>query len=144
MIQAQAVKVAPLVIPVSLNNATATSLIVDTQGFHYGDIVIQIGASAGELSALKLQEDDASDGNTATDITGAAFTGDDLPGTASDGDTLSIKLPLGGTRKRYLKLVATEDNTGAMLFSATALLSRADEAPDTATKRGLAAEVILD
>lgn len=143
MIHAQSIKVAPLVVPVSLSSASATSLIVDTQGFNYGDIVIQIGASAGLLTVLKLQEDDASDGNTATDITGAAFTGSDLPGTGSDGDTLSIKLPLGGTRKRYLKLVATEGGTGAQLFSATAFLSRADEAPASATARGLAAEVIL-
>lgn len=144
MIQSQAVRVEQIIRPVSLNNATATSLIVDTQGYNYGDVQIAIGASAGALTVLKLQEDDASDGNTATDITGAAITGSDLPGTDSDGDMLSIKLPLGGTRKRYLKLVATEGNTGAMLIGATVQLSRAVEMPNTATERGYAAEVILN
>ncbi len=143
MVEAQNVKVAPIVVPVSLSNASATSLIVDTRGWSYADVQISIGASAGTLSVLKLQEDDAADGSSATDITGAAFTGSDLPSTDSDGDVLSIKLPLAGSRKRYLKLVATEDNTGAMLFGATVQLSRGAEAPNSATERGLAAEVIL-
>jgi hypothetical protein len=143
MVEAQNVKSVSIIRPVSLNNATATSVIVDTKGFNYARIDFQIGASAGALSALKLQEDDASDGNTATDITGAAFTGSDLPGTDSDNDRYSICLPLVGSRKRYLKLVATEDNTGAMLISADAHLSRANEAPNTAAERGNDFEVIL-
>ena len=143
MVEAQNVKVAPFILPVSLNNATATSAIVDTRGFNYADVQITLGASAGTLSVLKLQEDDASDGNTATDITGAAFTGGDLPSTDDDGKVYSIKLPLGGNRKRYLKIVATEDNTGAMLIGSTVQLSRGDEAPNSASERGLEAEVIL-
>ena len=144
MIEAQNAKPVQIIRPVSLNNATATSLIVDTRGWSYADVQISVGASAGTLTALKLQEDDAADGNTATDITGAAFTGSDLPSTDSDGDMLSIKLPLGGSRKRYLKLVATEGNTGAMLIGATVQLSRGAEAPDSATERGYAAEVIIE
>lgn len=143
MIHAQNVKYAPIINPVSLSSATATSLIVDTRGFSYADVVIQLGAAAGVISVLKLQEDAAADGNTAVDITGAAFTGSDLPGTSSDGDVLSIKLPLGGVRERYLKLVVTESGTGATLIGAMVHLSQANEAPDTATLRGLAAEVIL-
>jgi hypothetical protein len=143
MIHAQNVKPVQIIRPVSLNDATATSIIVDTRGFGYADVQISIGASAGTLTVLKLQEDDASDGNTASDITGAAITGSDLPGTDSDGDMLSIKLPLGGNRKRYLKLVCTASDTGAILVGAAVQLSRAAEAPATATARGLAAEVIL-
>lgn len=141
MIQAQNVRVEQIIQPVSVSSSsTATSLIVDTQGFNYGDVQIAVGAITGSFTVLKLQEDDASDGNTATDITDAAITGSDLPGATSDGDVLSIKLPLGGNRKRYLKLVATASNT---VFGATVQLSRANEAPNTATERGLAAEVIL-
>lgn len=143
MVEAQNVKSVPIILPVSLNNASATSAIVDTRGFNYARVDFQIGASAGALSAMKLQEDDASDGNTASDITGAAFTGSDLPGTSSDGDRYSICLPLGGSRKRYLKFVATEDNTGAIVIAANVHLSRADEAPNTAAERGNDFEVIL-
>lgn len=143
MIEAQNVKAVQIIQPVSLNNATATSIIVDTRGWNYADVQVSIGATAGVLSVLKLQEDDASDGNTATDITGAAITGSDLPDASADGNMYAIKLPLGGTRKRYLKLVATEDNTGAVLIGAVVQLSRGAEAPDSATERGFAAEAIV-
>lgn len=143
MIEAQNVKSVSIVRPVSLTNTSATSVIVDTRGYSYADVQIQLGAAAGVFTALKLQEDDASDGNTATDITGAAFTGDDLPDADSDNDRYRIMLPLGGNRKRYLKLVATENNTGATLISADVHLSRGAEAPNTAAERGSDFEIIL-
>lgn len=142
MIEAQKYKFAPFTAPISVTGATATSLIVDTLGFSYVDVIAFFGLiGAAGVTALKVQEDDASDGNTATDIPEATFTGI-LPVDADDGKAFSCKIPLGAGRKRYLKLVMTV-GANASLVSAFALLHRADEVPNTAAERGIEHEVIL-
>ena len=143
MIEAQKYKFAPFTAPISVTGATATSLIVDTLGYSYVDVIAFFGLiGAAGVTALKVQEDDAADGNTATDITGATFTGI-LPVDADDGKAFSCKFPLGAGRKRYLKLVLVNGATNATLASAFAILSRANEVPDTAAERGIEHEVIL-
>lgn len=142
MIEAQKYKFAPFTAPISVTGATATSLIVDTLGFSYVDVIAFFGLiGAAGVTALKVQEDDASDGATATDIPDATFAGI-LPVNADDDKAFSCKIPLGAGRKRYLKLVMTV-GANASLVSAFALLHRADEVPNTAAERGIEHEVIL-
>ena len=142
MIEAQKYKFARFVAPISVTGATATSSIVDTLGFSYVDVIAFFGdIGAGGVTALKVQEDDASDGNTATDIPDATFTGI-LPVNADDNKAFSCKFPLGAGRKRYLKLFMTV-GANASLVSGFALLHRADEVPNTAAERGIEHEVIL-
>lgn len=140
MVEAQNVKQFMAVVPVSLNNATATAVEIDTKGFGYADIVLAVGATAGNISVFKIQESDIS-GSGYADITGAAPAA--LPGTGDDGKMYAVKMSLGGVRKRYLNVVLTEDNTGAALVSVVASLSRANEAPNTAAERGFASEAII-
>ena len=140
MIEAQKDKVLNVVLPVSLNNASATSAEVDTNGFAYIDYTLAVGATTGAISVCKIQESDTS-GSGFADITGATLSA--FPGATDDGKLYSIKIPLGGTRKRYQQIVLTEDNTGTGIYGVTARLSRANEVPNTAAERGLSGEVIL-
>lgn len=142
MIEAQKYKFVPLVAPISVTGAPATSLVVDTLGFSYVDVIAFFGLiGAGGVTALKVQESDLSNGGSATDIPEATFTGI-LPVDADDGKAFSCKIPLGAGRKRYLVIVMTV-GANASLVSAFALLHRADEVPNTAAERGIEHEVIL-
>lgn len=142
MIEAQNTKFVPVLAPISVaGGATATSLIVDTAGFNYVSLYAFFGLiGANGVATLKWQEDDAADGNTATDIAGASFS---ALVDADDGKCYGGFMALGGTRKRYLKIFMTIGATNATLASAFAILSKANEAPDTATERGLAAQFVI-
>jgi hypothetical protein len=144
VIEAQKYKFSRLLAPISLaGGASATSIIVDTLGFSYADVVVFFGdINASGVTVLKIQEDDAVGGGSATDIPGATFA-DALPVNADDNGAFSVKFPLGAGRKRYLKLVLTNAATNITLASAFVLLHRADEVPNTIAERGLADEIIL-
>lgn len=119
--------------PISLNNATsAVTNVIDTVGMSGGDlaIIVTLGATAGNFTALKVQESD--DNSSFSDVTGCVVAtsldidggATDLPdGTGDDAGTYLFHVPLTESRKRYFKVVATEDNTGATLFSAVAIVS---------------------
>ena len=117
-------------VPISLNNATsAVTNVVDTLGFAGGELlmVASLGATAGNFTSFKVQESD--DNSSFSDVTGCVVaTSLDIEGGATD-------LPDGtGARKRYFKLVAVEDNTGATLMGCLAIIAPAGLAPvDTNT-----------
>lgn len=142
MIEAQETKFVPVLAPVSVaGGATATSLIVDTDGFSYASLYAFFGLiGANGVATLKWQESDNADGSSASDITGAAF---DALVDADDGKAYGGFLALGAGRKRYLKIVMTIGATNAALASAFAILSRANEMPNTAAERGLGAQFIV-
>lgn len=143
MIEAQKYKFAPLLAPISVaGGASATSLVVDTLGFAYADVIAFFGAiGASGISALKVQESDASNGSSPSDVPGADFGG--LPVTGDAGGAFSTKIPLGAGRKRYLVIVLTKGADNVALCSAFVLLHRADEVPNTAAERGLVDEAVL-
>lgn len=140
MIHAQATKTAIVISPVSLGTGSGTSNAIDTQGFHYANFELTVGATTGAISVFKIQEC-ATSGGSYTDITGATPAA--LPGATDDNKVYSIKLPCGGNRLRYMKAVLTEDGTGTGVYGVNVSLTRADQAPNTATERGYASEVIL-
>ncbi len=133
------IKVVPVVPPAAIvNNASFTTAEVDTLGYRYATIIVNIGATDIAMTALKVQESSTS-GSGFTDVSGATFDGGTdierntttLPSATSDGKCYLLQLELNG-RKRYLDLVATAGNGSAGTYlSATCILTKAEHAPTT-------------
>ena len=146
MIHGQATKDLIVIAPAAIvDNAAYTTVQIDTLGFEYCEIIVAIGASDIAMVALKVQESDT-DGSNFTDVTGLVYgtsvntagATSTLPTDGSDGTLFKFEIDLRG-RKRYLDLVATAgDGSTGTFASATARLSRAKNAPDTATEQGAA------
>ena len=126
-----------------IDNASATTGVIDCLGYNYAQIIVSLGATDIAMTALKVQESDAS-GSGFADVTGLVFgTSADIAGNTSalptatnDNDLFIFEVDLRG-RKRYLDLVATfGDGTAGTFASVLAILSRAEDAPVTATERG--------
>lgn len=140
MNHAAAVKYVNILDPVSGTGAVTMDNNVDTAGYSYLTVVVSTGASAG-LSALKLQEDDASGFGSATDVAGTTI------GTALDIDGGTSTLPSSGDdeihvinvdlrgKKRYVRPVATR--AGTTLCSILGILSKAEEATNVLADRGV-------
>ena len=148
MIETQANKIVPITPPAAIiDNASLVTAAIDTAGFGYVDIYAWLGATDIALTVLKVQESDASDMTGAVDVTGLVFgaTGAPaLPAATDDNKLYGFHVALGGSRKRYLDLVATVgDGVAGGFVVAFAILSRAAEMPSTAAERGLAAELFV-
>lgn len=127
-----------------LDDASAATTAINTQGYSYCQIWVALGASDIAMAALKVQESDT-DGSygditgtvvgTATDAFGAATT---LPSSTADNNLYCFDIDLRG-RKKWLDLVATAGNgsTGTYI-SAWAILARSQDGIATATERGAA------
>lgn len=136
MIGMQNAKIHAFLSPIDINGVTATDTEVDTTGYSYLTVVIRTGNVAGDMSALTLNESD-----TAAQ-TGTAFVTFTAPaGTGGDNTTTVAFIDLR-KRKRYISLVATA-SANATLICVLGFLTRADEAPDSATERGIDQQVII-
>jgi hypothetical protein len=129
-----------------LDDASWTTVEIDTKGFRHCTIYFMLGATDIDISALKVQESDTA-GSGHADITGlvcSGTTGDARLPTATDDNLIfAFQIDLRG-RKRYLDLVATIANGSTGGFAAAwAVLSRAEEMPNTVAERGLAGELKL-
>ena len=141
----QTVKMLNIVPPAAIvDNASFTTTEIDTAGYDYATVVCSLGASDIAMTALKMQESDAS-GSGFADITGHVYgTSTDIDGSTSalptatdDNGVFTFELDLKG-RKRYLDLVATAgDGAAGTYMSALVILSKADEVPTTVSARGL-------
>jgi len=123
-----------------LDNTSATATVVDTTGYDYATIVVQLGATDIAVTALKLQASSTS-GGTYADITGATFDGGSgmggatlaLPSATDDGQTCVFQVDMRG-KNPFLKVVATfGDGTSGGYIAAVAVLSRGKIAPTTST-----------
>jgi hypothetical protein len=103
------------------------ALVIDTKGYEDLFVVLNVGVVAGTGIAVKVQEDDASDGGTAVDVASATFT---TLTAANDVDMYVGRVKLRG-RKRYLLLAFTFTAVTASNLSATAILSNARVYPVT-------------
>lgn len=148
MISAQATKYLNVTPPVAaVNNANTLTTTIDTIGFDYAQVIVNLGVSSTSgISALKIQESDYSNMSGGADVTGLVYgTSNGLAGTTSalpvhtdDNKIFAFEIDLRG-RKRYLDLICTVDNAGTGCFvSAVAILSRAEQSPETATLKGVA------
>jgi hypothetical protein len=127
-----------------IDNNSAVTNSIDTTGFRYCQILVMLGATDIALTALKVQESDT-DGSYA-DITGLVFGASGapaLPSATADNGVYAFNIDLRG-RKKFLDLVITfGDGTVGGFVAAIALLFEGEELPDSATKRGLAAELTV-
>lgn len=137
MIHPQNYKFQTMIRPVDATGTTATDIEIDTRGYDYLTVVIQLGNVAANMTALKLQESDSS-GASEADFTGSAFTAP----TSSDDNKFYVALLDLRKRKRYISIVATA-GAGATLISAIGILSRAEVTPTSATERGAAEQIVL-
>ena len=141
----QVTKVINVIPPVAIvDNASWTTTEIDTKGYDYATIVINLGASDVAAAALKVQESDTS-GSGFADVTGLVYgTSTDISGSTSSlpgttNDTVWMFEVDLRNRKRYLDVVATAGNgTSGTFASGVCLLSRAKNHPQTATERGVA------
>ena len=156
MIPTQELKYVSVIRPAAIvDNDTFASNVIDTKGFDYLTILVDLGATDIALSVLKVQEAEAaSDATTLTsgaDVTGTVFgtatnsagATSTLPGATDDNKLYAIHIDLRA-RKRYQKLIATiGDGTVGGFVSSLGLLSRGNVVPSTAILRGLAQELIV-
>lgn len=123
--------------PTSTTNGATTTGSFDTLGYDYALISVMSTTSndtTNNFSVLSVTEGDT----TASYSAIAALTGDSgftIPAadTANNQVVAQMRVDLRG-RKRYLKLSCTPLTTQTIW--ATAVLSKADEEPNTATKAG--------
>lgn len=123
------------------DNDSYTTSEIDTLGWDYLEIIVYLGATDVDMTALKVTESDTS-GSSHTDITGlvtSGTTGDERLPQEEDGNKFWVfNIDLRG-RKRYIDLVATAGNgTNGTYLAALARLSRGNVAPLTAAQQGLA------
>ena len=138
----QATKMVLMVSPELKDNGDfTTQTYVDTAGYDHLRVVFLVGAidttvgSTAEGTAPKLEECDTS-GGTYADISGSALANSIA---ATEDDTLfAIDVPLKG-RKRYIQVntLHSGDGTAGAAFAVLGILSRAEQAPNTATEAGL-------
>lgn len=132
MIRIQQMKEVQSIVPQSTTSATVTGSTVDTLGFSYATGYVRYGAIAANGANLASVEESDDDSSWSA-VSGGAFT----IGTATDDNKVNIiDIPLGGTRKRYLRMKNVESGGGASLVQASFILSRANQTPNTAAERG--------
>lgn len=137
-------KFAQVIAPAAItDNASFTTVEIDTVDYDYATIIVNIGATDIAMTALKVQESDTS-GSGMADITGADLDGGTdidgsttaLPSATDDNKLVVIQIDLRA-RKRYLDLVATAGNGSTGTYaSAVCILSRGAVAPDTVAASG--------
>lgn len=128
-----------------IDDASATTNEIDTLGYDYVTIDCIFGATDIALTALKVQQSDAS-GSGHADVTGLVYgTSLDIAGATSalpidtdDNKVFSFEIDMRG-KKRYLDVVATFGNGSVGGYIAIiANLWRAKDGPTTAAERGCA------
>jgi len=143
-VQAQNMKAVRVISPVAIvDNAVFANTEINTHGYDYCTVLVNIGVTDVAMTTLKIQECDTSGGTfanisgltygSATNIDGSTST---LPSSTADNTIVAFDIDLRG-RKKYLQLVAQAgDGSAGTYASAVALLSRGDKAPTNASERG--------
>lgn len=144
MIFSQGLAYDSVLAPISINGTAATTLSIDTRGYDHLDVVVQFGLiGAAPFDAFALQSSNT-DGSYAavTGLTASGSTGANrLPQDGDDGLMAHFGVNLLG-QKRFFSLVA-DPGAVACLVSAVAILSRAEDTPNSMADRGFAIEFLL-
>ena len=143
MIDGQSARYVVAIAPAAIiDNASATATAIDCAGASYLEIPVQFGATDIAVTALKLEESDAS-GSGYADITGASFSAGSnvdgvalaLPSATDDNQPHVFQVNLVG-RKRYIRVVCTfGDGSAGGFVAATARLSNVSFLSPTMTDR---------
>lgn len=137
MIDAWSCKPAVSILADDVTNTTVNGTAIDTAGFNFAVGVFAVETTTGNLSVIKVQESDAS-GSGFADVSGLSFT---ALGATDDNKHVVGIIDLRD-KKRYLRWVVTEDNTGtADAIAGLFFLGGANEAPVDAA--GFGADELL-
>ena len=138
MIHAQDAKVVELFAPQSVATNGTASGTVSCLGFAYATVYLHLGTAAASNVDGTVQVSE-SDGTTYATHADLALT-TAAPNTSA-GQIYAWFIDLR-KRKKNLKIQYNPNTNVARLAEAHVVLSRAQNVPDTATLRGLAAQVI--
>lgn len=119
------------------DNTSVTAVAVDALGFNEATFVISLGATDIAVTALKLTEC-ATSGGSYSDVSGASFTGSNLPSATDDNGIWLIHVNLKNpSRLRYYKVVITfGDGASGGYATCIAALGQGGLVPYDATTRG--------
>lgn len=144
-------KLVQTVIPAAaVNNGSAVCQVIDCRGFDYLEVAILLGATDIALTALKLQESDATASATAltggADIPGTVFGTDPndtgststLPAATDDNKVFKFEIDLRGRKRYILPVVAVGAGTTGAFVAGLAELSRGQQVPTSAADKGAA------
>lgn len=144
MVDIQSTKIVAVTPPAAISdNATLTTASVDTKGWKHCRFIAIMGATDIAMVTLKVQESD--DDSSYADVSGAIFgtstntagATSAVPSATDDNKFFCIDIALNGNRKRYLDVVAvTGDGTAGAFVTIIAILSRPEEAPNSASEEG--------
>lgn len=132
-----------------VDNASLTCNVIDTKGFAYCTIDVQLGATDIGITTLKVQEADVGSGSSLTngaDVTGLiwgtsaniAGTTSTVPSATDDNKCFRFEIDLRGRKQFLLPVVTVGDGAAGGYVTVTANLSRASDCPVTASQRGYA------
>jgi hypothetical protein len=143
----------------AVNNASASPAVIDTRGYSYLELIVELGATDTALTALEIQESDTNTANTFVPVTGLIYgtsqtlavnsavtawgvtqlqlANSSLP-TANSGDSQWLfNVDLKG-RKRYIQPVLTAGTgTNGAYLAAIGRLSNDEVAPSTPAGYGV-------
>lgn len=126
-----------------VDNASYTVAEIDTAGFDYLNIIVQLGATDIAMVAMSVTESDAT-GSGHADVTGLVMgTSTDidgntsaLPSSTDDNKFVCFDIDLRA-RKRYIDMTITAgDGSAGTYLTVIGLLSRAKQSPNTVAERG--------
>ena len=134
--------------PQVVDNATATSYVIDTLGTVETHFVFNVGTTDIAMTTLKVQESDSITDATTLD-TGADITGlvlgtsvdpidgstSALPSATDDGKAFAFSVKNQG-RKRYLQVIAVAGNGTTGVALGCQAFQLLEEGPSTSAERG--------
>ena len=115
--------------PVVINTDTTTnSIIIDTQGYDSGKIILSSGVvTAGDIIISAINESADSGMSGATAIPTERLYGNTLAGTAIDASATVVKIGFVA-HYRYMRFVITSANSANLLVNANVELGHAEQA----------------
>ena len=141
----QNVKVVNVTPPAAIKDAASFSTTsIDTAGYGKLAVYFSLGATDIAMTALKLQESD--DDSSYGDITGCTYGASGspaLPTSDDDNKVFGFFVNLAG-RKRYIDVVATAGDGATGTYGSCIAVLYNGEGINSATERGLAANIIKD
>jgi len=137
MIHAQNTKIVSLITPQTVaTNATASGT-VDCVGWDYAELILHLATQTASNvdTTMNVQEGDGTSFATHADLT--------MTTVAPDTSSPQVYKWMLDLRKRKRNLQINYTSVGAArIASAVAILSRGEQAPDTAAERGVTAQVV--
>jgi hypothetical protein len=127
--QASEIKLVSSIAPQAAITATTTGAVVDTRGYSSVTGIVHFGVQPDGTLTPKLQEGELANGSDMADVAAADLVQNGFVAVTTANDDAIYECGYIG-RKRYVRLVVTEDvATAGAFFTGQILLGRADKTP---------------